>query len=87
MAETWPQWLENPQHIAQGIDWIRWKSQDRAKIVVAIGANAVAVAKPRNLAAEDAIAILEDVQAQIAQALRQLDKERQTHLAMELTPR
>lgn len=87
MAETWPKWLDNPRHIAEGIDWIRWKSQDRAKIVLAIGANALAVAKPRELDAEDAIAILSDLQDQIARALRQLDEQRQTHLYTALTPR
>lgn len=87
MAETWPQWLVSGEHIAQAIDWVRWKSQDRAKITIAIGAQGVAVAKPRELDAEDAIVILTDVLEQINRALRELDERRVTHLATVLSLR
>lgn len=87
MAETWPQWIESGEHVAQAADWIRWKTQGRARIVIAVGTNSVAIAKPRELDAEDAIAILEDVQNEIARALRELDSRRITHLALSLHPR
>jgi hypothetical protein len=79
MAETWPQWLESPKHIAEAADWVRWKTQGRVRLVVAVGANSIAVAKDREMDAEDAIVVLMDIQDQIAQALRQLDEKKQTH--------
>jgi hypothetical protein len=87
MSDTWPQWIERPQHVAEAADWVRWKTQGRAKIVIAVGSRSVAVAKNRELDAEDAIAILSEIQDSIAQALRQLDAHRQTHGAQPLAER
>jgi hypothetical protein len=80
--ETWPQWLTSAKHIAQAADWVRWKTQDRARIVIAVGANSIAVAKSRQIDAEDAVAILADLQDQIARALRHLDLEKATHTSV-----
>ena len=79
MAETWPQWIDSPTHVAEAADWVRWKTQGRVKLVIAIGANSVAVAKGREMDAEDAIAVLADIQDQIAQAIRELQTKKQTH--------
>jgi hypothetical protein len=50
--------------------------------VIAIGATSVAVAKPREVDAEDAIAMLADLQDAIARAIRGLRG--QTHIAIRL---
>lgn len=87
MAVTWPKWISSSEHVAEAADWVRWKTEGRAKIVLAVGANSIAVAKNRDLDAEDAIVILADLQEQIARALRELDSRRVTHLAMAAPPR
>jgi hypothetical protein len=79
MAQTWPQWIDKPEHVAEASDWVRWKTQGRVKLVISVGNNTIAVAKNRELDAEDAIAILSDLQDQIAQALRDVDRAKQTH--------
>lgn len=87
MAETWPKRITSAKHVAEAADWVRWKTEDRVKIVIAVGANSVAVAKSRTMDAEDAIAILTDIQEQIAKGLRQLQETNQTHTAIQLPER
>lgn len=87
MAGTWGEHITSGKHVAEAIDWVRHKSQDRIKLVVAIGSNSVAVAKPRKVDAEDAISFLMDLQDAIAQAIRQLDATRQTHTTIQLHER
>lgn len=87
MPDTWPTWLDKAKHVAQAVDWVRWKSQDRVKLVIAIGAGSVAVAKSRDVDAETAIAILEDAQATIARALREVQRTGLTNGHMQIPPR
>lgn len=89
MASTWPQWVEKPEQVAELVDWVRWKTQDRAKIVIAIGTHTVAVAKGRQLDPENAIAMLEDLQDVIAQTIRQMQAPGQnvTHLSQRIPER
>jgi len=85
MAETWPDPITSSKHVAEAIDWVRHRTRDRVRLIVAIGLNSIAVAKPREVDAEDAIAILNDLQDEIAQAIRQIKN--QTHTAMPLPER
>lgn len=87
MADTWPQWIRSGKHVAEAADWIRWKTQERVKIVIAIGASGVAVAKPRDLDPEDALAILQDCQDTIARAMREIHTRRVTHGVKSIPPR
>lgn len=79
MADTWPQWLEKADHVAQAADWVRWKTQNRVKLVIVLGPGSVAVAKARELDAEDAIAQLQEAQDTIARALRDIHARRVTN--------
>lgn len=87
MAETWPDPIVSGKHVAEAIDWVRHRTRGRIKLLVAIGPNSVAVAKPREVDAEDAILFLQDLQDQIAHAIRELDEKRWTHMAMKLPDR
>lgn len=87
MADTWPQWISSGKHVAEAADWIRWKTQNRVKIVVAIGAHSVAVAKARELDPEDALAILQDCQDTIARAMREIHIQKLTHGHKLIPPR
>lgn len=66
---------------------MRHRTRDRIKLVLAIGSSSVAVAKPREVDAEDAIAFLTDLQDAIAAAIRELDRKRLTHIATPLRER
>lgn len=79
MADTWPKWLEKAEHVAQAADWVRWKSQDRVRVVIALGATSVAVAKARDIDPEIAISLLEEAQETIARALRDVHDRRLTN--------
>ena len=87
MPETWPQWIESPKHVAEAADWVRWKTQGRVMLVIAVGVNSVAVAKNRELSAEDATAILLDIESEISKALKELDETKQTHQSRRLGER
>jgi len=87
MPETWPTTISSSKHIAEALDWVRHKSGDRVRVAVAIGVNSIAIAKPREVDPEDAIAILADLQDQIARAIRELGRIRQTHLSVRLRER
>lgn len=87
MAETWPTWISSSKHVAEAVDWVRWKTQGRAKLVIAIGANSLSIAKNRELDPEDAIAILGDIQEQIFQAIRDLQRTGSTHLSTQIRQR
>lgn len=81
MPDTWPKWISSSKHVAEAVDWVRWKTQGRAKLVIAIGVNSISVAKNIELDPEDAIAILTDLQEQLAQAIRSLPRaESPTHI-------
>ena len=87
MSETWPNPIKSTHHVSQAIDWVRHRTGDRTRLIVAIGATGLAVSKPRDMDAEDAIAVLADLQDAIAQAVRQLDQSKQTHTAIALKDR
>jgi hypothetical protein len=82
MAQTWPDPITKASHVAEAIDWVRHRTRNRIKLVIAIGATSVAVAKPREVDAEDAIAMLADLQDAIGRAIRALRG--QTHIAIRL---
>lgn len=84
MPETWPDPITKSEHVAQAIDWVRHRTRDRIKLIIAIGTNSVAVAKPREIDAEDAIAFLGDLQDAIASAIRKLGATRTTHTSIRL---
>jgi predicted metal-dependent hydrolase len=87
MAETWPDPIKSSKHVSQAIDWVRHRTRDRVRLIIAIGVNGLAVAKPAEVDAEDAIAFLQDLQEPIARAIRQLDQNHETHTAMTLEDR
>jgi hypothetical protein len=87
MPDTWPTWISSSKHVAEAVDWVRWKTQGRAKLVIAIGANSISVAKNRELDPEDAIAILGDLQDQIAKAIRAISSAGLTHASTLIKPR
>lgn len=79
MADTWPERLTNGEHVGQALDWVRWKTEGRALMMVAIGVNSVVVAKDRNLNAEDAIELLTKELDVIARLVRDLHASKKTH--------
>ena len=87
MADTWPKWISSGKHVAEAADWIRWKTQNKVKIVIAVGTNSVAVAKPRDLDPENALAILQDVQDTVARAMREIHAQGVTHGSKVIAPR
>lgn len=87
MAETWPDPITSSKHVAEAIDWVRHRTRDRIRLVVAIGKTSVAVAKPREVDPEDAIAFLLDVQDAIARAIRELGQKNITHISIPLQDR
>jgi DNA topoisomerase VI subunit B len=87
MPDTWPQWISSSKHVAEAVDWVRWKTQGKAKIVIAIGSNRLSIAKNPDLDPEDAIAILEMVQNEIALAMREMAQRRLTHITTVLRER
>lgn len=87
MANTWPTWIQKPEHVAEAADWVRWKTQDRVRVVIALGANSVAVAKARDLESEDAITLLMEAQETIARTLREIQERKVTHAHARLPDR
>lgn len=81
MAETWPAVLTSSEHVGQALDWVRWKTQGKVMLVIAIGPNSIAIAKDRELRAIDAVEILENEAKTIAEILGQLDQRKVTHAA------
>lgn len=70
--DTWPAKVTSSKHVGQMLEWVRWKTGNRVQIVVAIGANSVAIAKDESLDAEEAIRILETERDTISEVLRYL---------------
>jgi prefoldin subunit 5 len=87
VAETWPDPIVKSEHVAQAIDWVRHRTRDRIRLLVAVGANSIAVAKPRDVDAEDAISFLADLQEDIARAIREMQQKRLTHISIRLPDR
>ena len=87
MAETWPNPITQTKHVKDAIDWVRHRTGDRVRLIIAVGVNGLAIAKPQDVQAEDAIAFLKDLEAPIAKALRQLDRQGGTSIATALPER
>lgn len=81
MSQPAPEWNEfrTAHDIARGLNWVRWKTQNKAELIIAIGPNSVAVAKGENIDAEDAIQTLTQEMDTIAKVLRELQAKKQTH--------
>jgi len=87
MAETWPDPISSSAHVAQAIDWVRHRTRNRIRLIIAIGTNSLAISKPKEVDPEDAIAILMDLQDSIAKAIRQLGAGRHTSISMPIQER
>lgn len=74
--DTWPKVVTSSKHVGQMLEWVRWKTGGKVQVVVAIGANSVAVAKDEAMTAEDLIAALQTEQDTIADVLRYLQATR-----------
>ena len=72
--DTWPAVVTSGKHVGQMLEWIRWKTRRKVQLVIAIGANKVAVAKDEDLDAEEAIRMLETEQDTISEVLRYLQQ-------------
>lgn len=70
--DTWPVKISSPRHTGQLLEWVRWKTENRIMLVIAIGGNSIAISKDENLKAEDAVAMLTDEMETIALAIRQI---------------
>jgi hypothetical protein len=70
--DTWPAVVSNSKHVAQMLEWLRWKTGGKVQLVIAIGANSVAVARDDRMRAEDLIETLRVEQDTIAELLRYL---------------
>lgn len=68
------QWkLDTAKGIADALEWLRWRSEGKAKLLIAIGDNGIAFSKHPDLKAEDAIHFIEEELASLKQGLQQLD--------------
>ncbi len=87
MAEEkkqWPNEFKTARDLASALNWVRWKSDGRALVLLAIGRNSVAIAKGPAVDAEDVIVALESEKDTIARLLREMGAQGLTHAS---TPR
>jgi hypothetical protein len=70
--DTWPTVVTKSSHVGQMLEWVQWKTGGKVQLVVAIGANSVAVAKGETLGAEEAIKTLQTELDTISEVLRYL---------------
>jgi len=67
--DKWPEKIVSREHTGQLLDYVLKKTDKRVMLVIAIGANAVAVAKDQKLEPEAAIAVLESERELISQVI------------------
>ena len=70
--DTWPKVVSSSKHVAQMLEWLRWKTAGKVQLVIAIGANSVAVARDDRIPVEDLIKSLRAEQDTIADLLHYL---------------
>jgi hypothetical protein len=70
--DRWPEKIVTAEHTAQLCDYVVKKTDKRVMLVIAIGAQAVAVAKDQNLDPEAALAILEDTRQLVDDLIRSI---------------
>lgn len=80
--QPWPNEFKTSRDVASGLNWLRWKTADRAQILIAIGRNSVAVAKAPACDPEDAIEMLQTELDTITRLIRELGSGRRTHAAV-----
>ena len=70
--DTWPTVVTKSSHVGQMLEWVRWKTGGKVQLVIAIGANSVAIAKATELTAEEAIKALQAEMDTMSAVLRYL---------------
>jgi len=70
--DTWPAVVSNSKHVAQMLEWLRWKTGGKVQLVIAIGANSVAVARDDSMPVAELIKALRTEQDTIADLLNYL---------------
>jgi hypothetical protein len=72
--KKWPDKLRSGPEIASALNWIRWRTEGRAMVVIAIGTNGIAIAKDQAMNSVDALELLRGELQNIAAAIATLDR-------------
>lgn len=64
--------VSSSKHVAQMLEWLRWKTGGKVQLVIAIGANSVAVARDDRMPVADLIKALRTEQDTIKELLNYL---------------
>ena len=70
--DTWPAVVSSSKHVGQMLEWLRWKTGGKVQLVIAIGANSVAVARDDRMPVAELINALRAEQDTIADLLNYL---------------
>ena len=54
MSETWPNPIQSTKHVKEAIDWVRHRTQDRVRLIIAVGVNGLAISIAKALHQLDA---------------------------------
>ena len=69
--DTWPAVVSSSKHVGQMLEWLRWKTGGKVQLVIAMGANSVAVARDDRMPVAELINALRAEQDTIADLLFQ----------------
>ena len=70
--DTWPTVVSSSKHVGQMLEWLRWKTGGKVQLVIAIGANSIAVARDDRIPVAELIKALRIEQDTIADLLNYL---------------
>jgi hypothetical protein len=74
-----PQWnLKSASDVGKALEWLRWRSEGGALVLLAIGRNSISYAKHPDVSAADAIEFIEQELHNLKLGLALLDRERLT---------
>lgn len=79
MPEPWPKKFTEPAQVGEALNWLRWRTNESALLVMAIGVNSIALSLDPNVDAEDLIEMLAMEQDTIAQLIRRLKEKKALH--------
>lgn len=79
MSEQKKQWkLDTAKGVADALNWLRFRSEGRVLVLVAIGKDGIAYSKHPDVPAEDAAQFVEDELANLRQGLKRMEASGET---------
>jgi hypothetical protein len=73
--DQWPEKISSARQTGQLLEYVMKKTDRRVMLIIAIGANSVAIAKDQKLDPKAAVAVLEDVRETVERLIQKVHEE------------